>query len=117
MALRFYSRRLGRVLTEAEAIAAGLPQRHGVYCGLGSAVERLAKPIARWIDARHADDAVLDWLVRAAVVQGWVTLPLAGCAACSARRAWLDWLVPDVRSWAAWRGAVGRLQAGRKARS
>jgi hypothetical protein len=77
--------------------------------GLGDAVERWAKPVARWIDARHPVDPVLGLAVWSAVRAGLVTLPLAGCSACSRRRRWLNRLVPDVGSWRAWAGAVQRL--------
>lgn len=93
------------------------PARHGGLqhdprpFGLGDAVEVVAKPIAIWIDRHHRTVAVLGLVVRLAVCAGWVTLPLAGCSACSRRRRALNVWLPDLRSWAAW-GALCRRLAG-----
>jgi hypothetical protein len=80
-----------------------------VPAGLGDWVETWAKPIARWIDANHPLDPVIGLLVRLAVQAKLVTLPIAGCSACSRRRRLFNWLVPDLRSWTAWRRAPLRL--------
>lgn len=69
--------------------------------GMGDAVERVAKPIARWLDEESAKLAA-DWR------RPWHT-KLAGCSACSWRRRMLNFLVPEVRSWPAWRAAWGKL--------
>lgn len=111
MATHYYSQALGRLLTTSEAEARGLGGQAGSH-GLGDIAARLAEPIARWIDARHAADPALDLAVQAAVRRGWVTLPLAGCSACSARRRRLNALLPDVRSRAAWRALAKRLFKG-----
>lgn len=77
--------------------------------GLGDWVETWAKPIARWIDARHPVDPALAYVVQLAVRAGLVTLPIAGCSACSRRRRFLNEIVPILGSWIAWRGAPWRL--------
>lgn len=83
--------------------------------GLGDWVDRRAKPVTRWLDARvlpvggRSADPALAWLVGLAVRAGWVTLPLAGCSACSRRRQWLNRLLPDLRSPRAWLGLPARL--------
>jgi len=99
------------------------PSRHG----LGDWVETWAKPIARWIDARvlptpalirsgrpvrrarPPSDPALAWLVALFVTARLVTLPLAGCSACSKRRKLLNQLLPDICSRSAWHRLPGRL--------
>lgn len=100
MATHYFSRRLGRILTPDEARAAGLAELdQGTGWGLGDMVERVAKPIARWLDARHATDPALGLPVHWAVQARLVTLPLAGCSACSRRRRRLNAILPDLRFW------------------
>lgn len=79
-----------RPVQAAIRLAKKWPARR-VPVGLGDAIERVAKPIARWIDRRTAR-----------LGPRWRT-KIAGCSACSRRRELLNWIVRDVRSWAAWR--------------
>ncbi len=64
---------------------------------LGDWVEKRAKPIALAIDR---------WSKR--LGPRWAT-KMAGCTACSRRRAFLNRLVRDVRRWSEWRAVWRRL--------
>lgn len=77
--------------------------------GLGDWVEVWAKPIARWLDARRVRPGPIRWLVAGAVACRLVTVPLAGCSACSSRRRWLNQLLPHLASWHSWNTAPRRL--------
>jgi len=85
--------------------------------GLGDLVERLAKPIARWLDSlahrppgrRTPPDPALAALLTPLLRTRLLTLPLAGCSACSRRRRALNRILPDVHSWAEWWGVPRRL--------
>jgi hypothetical protein len=66
--------------------------------GLGDAVERIAKPIARKIDEVTADLLGTRGATR-----------LAGCSACSRRRKWLNAVLRDARAWRGWATALRRI--------
>jgi hypothetical protein len=75
----------GNILTDYHPGAVSSPSRVLAFSpvsrssvGLGDLVARLADPIARLAD-RH------------------LRTKLAGCSACSRRRAWLNRLLPDLR--------------------
>lgn len=75
-------RATGRILESREFKHKPRRRQHGVHAvrplGLGDAVERVVQPLAR------LSDRVLK-------------TKLAGCSACSRRRAWLNQVMPDVR--------------------
>lgn len=73
------------------------PARRPVL-GLGDLVERVAKPLAKRVDRATAR-----------LRPRWRT-KLAGCSACSRRRAFLNWVVRDVRRWREWAAAWRRLR-------
>lgn len=67
--------------------------------GLGDIVERYAHPIAVRIDRVTAK------------LPPKLRTRLAWCSACSRRRVRFNGWVADIRSWAAWRHAIGRFMA------
>jgi hypothetical protein len=97
---------VNRALTGRQArpsTAAARPARkQGKQAGsgrpLGDLVELWAKPIARGIDR-----------LTARLPGRWATR-LGGCSACSRRRHFLNALVPDSGSLAAWQGVLWALR-------
>lgn len=65
--------------------------------GLGTVLERRLKPIARWLDRETAAIWGPRWQTR-----------YAACRPCAQRASVLNYLVPDVRRWVAWKGAPRR---------
>lgn len=82
--------------------------------GLGDLVWSFLHPIAAWLDRRRVLDPALGLALRLIARMGWASLPLATCPRCSKRRAWLNWLLPDLRSWACWQALFRRLAGPRQ---
>lgn len=92
-----------RPRSEQRRPGGGRPGRVTIALGLGDVVDRVAKPIARWVDGQTRR------------LPRRYRTRLAGCSACSRRRRWLNLLVPDVRRpelwWSAWRRTLGGWRA------
>jgi hypothetical protein len=89
-------KRSSRTSPPAGLIAPASPTPPQISTGMGDWIWSWAHPLGAWLDRRAAPR-----------LQRWGLwkpgFRLAGCGGCSWRRSLYNILLPDLRSWAAWR--------------